>query len=529
MGGGVVLELVDDEEPIGGLAPSGGAGVAAGEGDGGPAEEAAGGRAGAAPVGSVEGVVEALVEAVEAAAEAVGDGGVDGLATAKLEEVEEVDEEVGGGLVLAGLAGEDEEELVAPAGEDAVEDGEEWLDLIGMEGAAEKLAGEKGEVGQKALEMLGGQARVRLVAVEGEKDGGASARLGAGARRRVGAGAGQGVVGAAPGAGSTPGERGDEVDAPVDAEEGEGLLESGAPWLAGEGLAAEAAVEKGAGAGGAALEDGEEADVAVGVVVFGEGFEDAAVVDADEGQLVVVGQRLIGLEGEGVEELVVVVVVAVDAAAAADGGVAGDGVDVAEGRVGAGEGVATAGTAGGGDGRTGDGGRGGRVGRGGPELGGGGEAGMVGAARRIGAGDGAGAAGQAVTVEVTAAGLAAGGDGRAGVGDAAGRVADAHGREAAGAASAVGGAAFAAGAAGVVGVAAGVGQTGVDRADGGIGAADGVDAARGAGGGDGRAAERWWRRCAGFFHGGLRKNKKGRDAPEGLSGVARPAFARNGQ
>ena len=65
VGGVLVLEFVDDEELVGGLAADVGLGVGGEEDDGGFAEGAAGGAALAFPVVGVPGVVEVVFEAAD--------------------------------------------------------------------------------------------------------------------------------------------------------------------------------------------------------------------------------------------------------------------------------------------------------------------------------------------------------------------------------------------------------------------------------------------------------------------------------
>jgi hypothetical protein len=63
--GVLVLELVDDEEPVGGFAAGGGLGMGTHEDDVGPTEGAGYEIGGLFPSAEVEGVVEALLEAAD--------------------------------------------------------------------------------------------------------------------------------------------------------------------------------------------------------------------------------------------------------------------------------------------------------------------------------------------------------------------------------------------------------------------------------------------------------------------------------
>jgi hypothetical protein len=146
--GVLVLEFVDDEEPVGGFAARGGLGMGAEEDDLGAAEVAGYGSRGFAPGAGVEGVVEAFFEAADAPAEGVADGAVDDGSAAALKQVEQLDEQMGDGFVFAGLAGEDEEEFVALAAEDAGDDGLEGVELVVVERQLEDVAGEGGRVAE---------------------------------------------------------------------------------------------------------------------------------------------------------------------------------------------------------------------------------------------------------------------------------------------------------------------------------------------------------------------------------------------
>ncbi len=100
------------------------------------------GRALAFPVVGVPVVVEVFFEAADATADVVADGGVDDVAAGAVQEVEEVGEELGDGFVFAGLAGHDEEDFVAAVVVDAVDDGAGGVELVGVEGGLEDVAGE---------------------------------------------------------------------------------------------------------------------------------------------------------------------------------------------------------------------------------------------------------------------------------------------------------------------------------------------------------------------------------------------------
>ncbi len=56
---------------------------------------------------------------------------------------------MGDGFIFAGLAGEDEEEFAAVVVADGVEDGVEGLELVVVEGQADEMAAERGEVGEE--------------------------------------------------------------------------------------------------------------------------------------------------------------------------------------------------------------------------------------------------------------------------------------------------------------------------------------------------------------------------------------------
>ena len=68
------------------------------------------------------------------------------LPPAAVQEVEEVGEELGEGFVFAGLAGHDEEDFVAAVVGDAVHDGAGGIELVGVEGGLQDVAGEAFDV-----------------------------------------------------------------------------------------------------------------------------------------------------------------------------------------------------------------------------------------------------------------------------------------------------------------------------------------------------------------------------------------------
>ena len=137
----LVLHFVEDEQVIGRFAAGGGLGMAGEEDDGGFAQDTARGTAGFVPLVPVKGIVEPLFETVKAAAEAVAGGGEDHAAPFAAHQVEQVDEEMGNGFVFAGLATEEEKVLTAVLVADAVDDGVERLQLVGVEGQANDLRG----------------------------------------------------------------------------------------------------------------------------------------------------------------------------------------------------------------------------------------------------------------------------------------------------------------------------------------------------------------------------------------------------
>jgi len=74
-----------------------------------------------------------------------------------LEQIEEVDEEVGHGLVLAGLARKDDEELQAAPVEDRIDHGADRGELVVVEARLEDGAGE----GSGVREQVDQPAQVR--------------------------------------------------------------------------------------------------------------------------------------------------------------------------------------------------------------------------------------------------------------------------------------------------------------------------------------------------------------------------------
>jgi hypothetical protein len=130
VGPGLLLGLVDDQEMMGGLASSGGGRMAGDKGHAGGAQAPAVGLGALGPFAGIPHVVEPLLEAVDAQGQVDADRPVDDGGTDALEEVQEVDQELGDGLVLPGLAGEDEQELEALLLEDRVENSVERCELV---------------------------------------------------------------------------------------------------------------------------------------------------------------------------------------------------------------------------------------------------------------------------------------------------------------------------------------------------------------------------------------------------------------
>lgn len=152
-----VLSLVDDEEAVGGGTDDAGGGIGGEIGGAGgheavhvavaflePAELEEGTLGGACmqPFHGVDGLrAEGGLDADDRSA----DGGEAG---------EEVKDEVGEKLVLAGLAGEDDDERIAIPGEDGFEDGVGSLQLVGTQLDGEEAAGEPVNVVELAAEFV---------------------------------------------------------------------------------------------------------------------------------------------------------------------------------------------------------------------------------------------------------------------------------------------------------------------------------------------------------------------------------------